>query len=210
MDTLKIDTTVVNAWRSNGDYDYERELARTGQSWWNSVRDAVEEWLRTFFGASFDSIFDYRVWAVIGVVVVLVIVAVIIWKRPAFFFRNKKVKIDYTVSEDTIYGIDFDAEISKAVQRQDWREAIRLTYLKLLRKLSDNNLIDWQIYKTPTKYTFEYRNADFHELTNLFIRVRYGGFTATESDYKKMVRLSESAETAATSTITDSKEGGGE
>lgn len=219
MDTLQIDTTFVSTWRSDDDYNYEREFARTGQSWFDSIRESIGEWLRTLFGADYESIFDIRIWAIIGILIVVVILVYVFMKHPALFFRNKHVKTEYTVSEDTIYGIDFDAVIAKAVGSQDWREAIRFTYLKLLRKLSDAKIIDWQIFKTPTKYTLEYRNADFSTLTNLFIRVRYGGFSATESDYRMMDKLSETAATAArekdsnrattSQQATDNKEGGG-
>lgn len=50
--------------------------------------------------------------------------------------------------------------------------------------LSDHQLIDWQPFKTPTQYAHEWKNRDFRQITNLFIRVRYGGFEATEEMLK--------------------------
>ena len=59
-------------------------------------------------------------------------------------------------------------------------------YLQTLKWLSDNHLIEWQSFKTPTQYTKEWRNADFLKITRLFVRVRYGGFEATEKMIAEM------------------------
>ena len=81
--------------------------------------------------------------------------------------------------EDTIYGIDFDAIISQALGREDYREAIRMIYLRTLKALSDSQQIDWQPFKTPSQYVREFDAAAFRTLTSHFLRVRYGYFEAT-------------------------------
>lgn len=205
-DTLTIDTAVINAWRANGDYDYEREIARSGETVWDRLNDAIGKLLGKLFGnSSIDSNDVNTILIIIGIVLLLALVAFIIYKRPAVFFRNKKAKTDYKVTEDTIYGIDFDKETSRAIERKDWREAVRLTYLKLLRKLSDGKLIDWKIYKTPTQYAHEFINSDFRRLSNLFLRIRYSGVEATEDDYVTMNSLAKSVETMVNSDANEEK-----
>ena len=54
--------------------------------------------------------------------------------------------------------------------------------------MSDNNLINWQIYKTPTQYAREYTDAVFRDLTNVFLRVRYGNFDATAAECEQCER----------------------
>lgn len=70
-------------------------------------------------------------------------------------------------------------------------EAVRLLYLQTLKQLSDEKRIDWQLYKTPTQYVYEVRMPAFRQLTNHFLRVRYGNFEATEALFHVMQSLQE-------------------
>ena len=60
-----------------------------------------------------------------------------------------------------------------------------------LKQLSDEKRIDWQLYKTPTQYVYEVRMPAFRQLTNHFLRVRYGNFEATEALFHVMQSLQE-------------------
>lgn len=191
MDTLQIDTAAVSAWRANSDYDYEREFARSGDSLWDRLWDAIRNAFDSAFGKTFDNMPDWAIWAIIGGLALIVVVVLIFIYKPKIFFRNRKSKLDYSVTEDNIYGVDFEKEINKAVAGKNWREAVRLTYLRTLRLLSDNKLIDWQIFKTPTQYTREFRFGRFIMLSNLFLRVRYGSSKAIEADYVQATTLAE-------------------
>ena len=71
------------------------------------------------------------------------------------------------------------------------REAVRLLYLQTLKRLSDEKRIDWQPYKTPTQYINEVRMPVFRQLTNHFLRVRYGNFEGTEELFNSMKSLQE-------------------
>lgn len=103
--------------------------------------------------------------------------------------RSRKNNLPYTVEEDTIYGVDFPEGIAQALSRSDYREAVRLLYLQTLKQLSDDGCIDWQLYKTPTQYIYEVRLPAFRQLTNHFLRVRYGNFEATEALFHAMQAL---------------------
>ena len=70
-------------------------------------------------------------------------------------------------------------------------KAVRLLYLQTLKRLSDEKRIDWQPYKTPTQYINEVRIPVFRQLTNHFLRVRYGNFEATEELFNSMKSLQE-------------------
>ena len=90
-----------------------------------------------------------------------------------------------------ISGVDFPGGIAEALSRQNYREAVRLLYLQTLKQLSDAERIDWQLYKTPTQYINEVRLPAFRQLTNHFLRVRYGNFEATEELFRVMQALQE-------------------
>ena len=88
----------------------------------------------------------------------------------------------------------FREGLREALSRQNYREAVRLLYLQTLKQLSDAERIDWQLYKTPTQYINEVRLPAFRQLTNHFLRVRYGNFEATEELFRIMQTLQEEIE----------------
>ena len=62
----------------------------------------------------------------------------------------------------------------------------------------DEKRIDWQLYKTPTQYVYEVRMPAFRQLTNHFLRVRYGNFEATEALFHVMQSLQEEVKKGGT------------
>ncbi len=88
--------------------------------------------------------------------------------------------------EPTIYGVNFDAEIEKAVAAKDYRLAVRMLYLKCLKRLSDAGKIDWQPNKTNRAYALELndgRKEKFIDLTRQFEYVWYGNFPVDADSY---------------------------
>ena len=53
-----------------------------------------------------------------------------------------------------------------------------MRYLQTLKAASDASLVAWQRYKTPTQYAMEWPDEDFGIMTNHFLRIRYGHYTA--------------------------------
>ena len=182
------------------------------------------EWLWMKFNELIDELFgdslggDYKWWLLSAAG--LAIVGFVIWYvrryHPDLFRRKDEENQDYGDTEDTIYGVDFDTAISQAVGREDYREAIRLVYLRTLKSLSDTHQIDWQLFKTPSQYVRELsascsqgsgaaaanpataaatanpaaaNPAAFRMLTAHFLRVRYGNFPATHALYDDVEKL---------------------
>lgn len=187
QDTLRLTRGQYEAWHADRSYDYDSQFVTSGRS----LLSAVGEWLNKLMTGVFGSetYTEYRtlIWCTIAVVLLLVIAAFLWYKHPALFMRDKTGgKLEYDVTEDNIYGVDFDSEISKALDRGDYREAVRLCYLKTLRWLSDTGRIDWQPFKTPLQYSAEFSDSNFRSLTVLFQRVRYGGFAADRQTYERV------------------------
>ncbi len=188
-DTLKVDPAILDNWRDDSLYDYSRELTQSDFSVWGWLEEHLNELLSSIFGSSFYSKYGAEIWITIGVVLTLMIVGIIIYYRPSLFYNRKTDQLPDTGIEDNIYGFDFNVEIRKAFERKDYRQAVRMVYLQTLRTLSDEALIDWQPFKTPTQYTYEVSSGTFRELTNHFLRVRYGDFPADEELGREMQRL---------------------
>jgi hypothetical protein len=60
--------------------------------------------------------------------------------------------------------------------------------LQTLHDLNENNVVVWQLHKTPTEYSIEAGDVSFTNMTNLFLRIRYGLFDASEDDVNDMER----------------------
>ena len=187
-DTLVIDSAQIAQWQTQQDFDYNRELVGGGMTFTEWMMAQINELLHDLFGQAWRN--DYTWWALAIVGAVLVgIVVWYVWRfHPGLFMRQRDEQT-YENLEDTIYGIDFDAIISQAIGREDYREGIRMVYLRTLKALSDSQQIDWQPFKTPSQYVREYDAAAFRTLTAHFLRVRYGYFAATRQLYDEVEQL---------------------
>ena len=194
-DTLVIDTARLQVWLRDDDYAYVRELLPSQDSLMDWVAKRLNEFFENIFGSNFYQDHQDTLWICIGLAALGAVLAFLLWKHPELFARSGRRKpMEYEVTEDTIYGIDFPSEIEKALENENFREALRLMYLQTLKSLSDYHQIEWQPFKTPTQYTFEFRQADFKRMTSLFVRVRYGGFDADKDMIRDMHNLQASVD----------------
>ena len=188
-DTLTIDSAQIAQWQAQNDFDYNREVVGGGVTFTEWLMENLNELLRDLFGQTWRSDYTWLVLAVVGAVVVGIVVWYVWRFHPGIFMRQKDEQT-YEETEDTIYGVDFDRVIGQALGREDYREAIRMTYLQTLKALSDSQQIDWQPFKTPSQYVRELSDsAAFRMLTAHFLRVRYGNFTATRQLYDEVEQL---------------------
>ena len=193
-DTLVCDTAQIALWQSDPAYNYNRELITPEMNVFEWISRQFGELLRKIFGSHFAEEYSGLILICIAILILLLIVWFVYRKRPELFMVSRKNALPYTIEEDTIYGVDFPGGITEALSRQDYREAVRLLYLQTLKQLSDAERIDWQLYKTPTQYINEVRLPAFRQLTNHFLRVRYGNFEATEELFRIMQTLQEEIE----------------
>ena len=194
-DTLVIDTARLQVWRRDDDYAYGRELVPSQDSLMDWVAKRLNEFFENIFGSNFYQDHHDTLWICIGLAALGAVLAFLLWKHPELFARSGRRKpMEYEVTEDTIYGIDFPSEIEKALQNENFCEALRLMYLQTLKSLSDYHQIEWQPFKTPTQYTFEFRQTDFKRMTSLCVRVRYGGFGADTDRIRDMHNLQASVD----------------
>ena len=122
----------------------------------------------------------------------------------AFYRKRKPPPLAFETILSNIQGVDFDQLIEEAVAARDYRRAIRLLYLKTLKTLAGQTLIDWQRDKTNHEYISELRapvlRPAFAELTRLFEYVWYGDFAVDESAFGRLrhafARFDQQIETA--------------
>lgn len=172
----------------NKDYKYDR-VGPTPKSPW----ERFKEW----FWRSVDDIFSsnggkigFGIFKYALIIAVIVIIIFLLLKndiRALFYGKSASVQIDFSEFEEDIHKINFDKLIDEAISKKDFRKAIRLHFLKLLKELTDNNLITWQIDKTNNDYSIELANSKysskFKELALLYEYIWYGDFQLDETNF---------------------------
>lgn len=107
-----------------------------------------------------------------------------------FAKKSKEIDVPYHETDDNIHEINFENEIEQAVSQTNYRLAVRLLYLRSLKKLSDQELIDWQPGKTNQTYVNELTDQDkktrFGKLTRLFEYVWYGEFFVDKAIFNQV------------------------
>ena len=176
----------------NPDYKYDR-IGLAPKSLWDRFKEwlwsIVEKLFTTDGGKIGLSIFQY-----ILIIAVIVIIILLVLKndiRLLFYGKSASVAIDFKEFEEDIHKINFEELISDAITKKDFRKAVRLHFLRLLKELTDNNLIKWQIDKTNNDYSMElvnskYSNA-FKELSLMYEYIWYGDFHLDETNFKSTI-----------------------
>ena len=80
--------------------------------------------------------------------------------------------------------------MASALREGNWPAVVRLVYLSTLRRLDECGAVVWRIYKTPSQFAAEVDDTAFTQMTNHFLRVRYGGFPASKEMCDEMTLLS--------------------
>jgi hypothetical protein len=122
-------------------------------------------------------------------------VGVVIWylvSSNILIFRKKAKTINTDDAEeintDDIFSIRFDTEIAKAEGAGNYRFAVRLWYLRLLKELSEKELIEYRQGRTNHDYVMQLRKRtygnDFSLLTRNFEYTWYGQFDLSAEAYK--------------------------
>ncbi|MCI2228505.1 hypothetical protein MC378_04950 [Polaribacter sp. MSW13] len=135
----------------------------------------------------FKNIFPF----LLAAVLILIILKTFVGTDPSFwnFKRNKKKVAEKLIfQEEDIHEIDLDTLLKKAIQQENFRLAVRYYYLSILKKLSQNKLIDYHKDKTNSEYLFEIQNKDirsqFSYLSYVYAYVWYGEFPIEENKFK--------------------------
>jgi len=181
----------IEAFRNDPDYQYERNRAPNKSLWQRFVEwfwRNVEELLSTKGGR-----ITYR--TILIVLSVAIITYVILRltgmsKMGMFSKSEEDGGLDYQIGEEDIHTLNFEDAIAKAEETGNFRMGIRLLYLQTLEKLSERQLINWQINKTNTVYSLELGQSGyaslFRNLTRDFEYSWYGERRVSREDFLEL------------------------
>jgi hypothetical protein len=135
---------------------------------------------------------------------IILIVALVIFQFLMRGNSNKTIRrpSEYTIEEieQNLHEAEIDRFLREAVAKQDYRLAVRLYFLAIMKELSLKKIIEWQRDKTNGAYLREVRyNArdwaqDFAQVTLIFEYVWYSdapfdakGYSEVETYYKNLL-----------------------
>jgi len=106
-------------------------------------------------------------------------------------FRKKTKAIDGEghdeVETDDIFAINYQKEIDKAAREKNFRLAVRLMFLRLLKNLTEKNIIHYSQGKTNLDYLMQLHPTryykDFFRITRNYEYSWYGEFEVNEKAY---------------------------
>ena len=177
-----------NTLLNNADYKYDR-VGPAPKTLWDRIMEwfwrKIDELFNSKGGALGIQIFEYLLLVAAIVLIVLLLLKNNI--RALFYGKSASVPIDFKEFEEDIHKINFNELIEDALLKKDFRRAVRLHFLKLLKELSDKNFITWKIDKTNNDYSIELSNSKysehFKELTHLYEYIWYGDFQLDENSF---------------------------
>ena len=164
--------------------------------------DRFKEWLANFFKNIFNftdgkSAVNFvnillRTLAIAIVIFVIYLIAKAIMNKEGqwIFGRNSDRKIiNYDEIEKNLHLVDFEKLIQKSLESGENRLTIRYYYLWLLKKMSEKQIIEWDVEKTNSDYLYEIKDEaqkeDFAYLSYLYNNIWYGEFELDEATFAK-------------------------
>ncbi len=133
----------------------------------------------------------YTVLIILGVIaIIFLILKINKMSKTNLFRKGANDNLKYAVEDENINTINFEEEISKALNNSNYRLAIRLVYLQSLKLLSDKEIIVWQLNKTNSNYANEINSSSlkilFTGITNIFEYSWYGDAAVENDNYEIM------------------------
>ncbi|WP_338815469.1 DUF4129 domain-containing protein (plasmid) [Bernardetia sp. Wsw4-3y2] len=136
-------------------------------------------------------------YVLIGLVVALLALALVWFFTKGVLFGNKKTKLEEEqaafLTEENLEKVEFgylEQALEKALLQRNFRMAIRIHYLWLLKVLYEKELINWKKDKTNHAYISELSNkasqesaTSFRKLTLWYEKAWYGESKIDEKDF---------------------------
>jgi hypothetical protein len=188
IEARKPSQTQLNKYRKSPEYQYVVEVAPPGKGIIADLLNRVLQWINDFFYQSkYSTSRIVLLYLFLGGIAVFVILKLMGINVTALFSpKASSLQVPFDVFGEDLNTIDFKSQIDQALLSQNYRLAVRLLYLQMLKELSDKGLILWQANKTNRSYGYEIKpnlRQTFDTLTEQFEYAWYGEFPIDEKRF---------------------------
>lgn len=187
VDRRAFSETAIENYKQDSDFNYEQITTVETYSVWDYILNFLS---KLFADSGNRAVIEILLYVLCGGIILFVILRLLgISPQQLFYGKSKGEALKTDVLEEDIHGINFELEIAKAERENNWKEAIRLRYLSMLKVISDRGLIVWKINKTNHDYEIEIQQdtlkKPFHRVTQVYEYVCYGSFKIDELKYQE-------------------------
>jgi hypothetical protein len=173
------------------DFNYD---VKTGES--QNLLSRFFNWigrgLKNVFGINLSpetlKLLEYFIYFIMGGLVIYLLVRVLVNEKfNSIFTKKAKTVFDIDLAEQHIESLDLDALLKTALANKDYRLAVRYQFLRVLKRLSQKDIIDWHFDKTNLDYQNEIKQqhlqSGFKEVAYLYDYIWYGEQPINEIKY---------------------------
>lgn len=196
----KFDSNTLEKYSKIEDFNYVEEQLEAAPSFFERVlKWAGRHFLRLLewiFGMKYASgifakILSALPYIIAGIVLLLLLKFFLKVNSNSLISSSKnRTIVSVTEEEDLIKTKDITKLIQLAIERKNYRLAVRYYYLNILKQLAHKELIIWEQQKTNEDYIQEIMlqniRAEFVNLTRLYDFVWYGNFRINEIEFAKV------------------------
>ncbi len=134
-------------------------------------------------------IMEYIVYFAMVLAALYLLVKFFTGENASAIFRKKATSsMSINLEEEHIAHLDLDSLVSEALTHNNYRLAIRYQYLKVLKTLAQQQLIEWDYEKTNLDYQKEIAPPNvkvlFKEVSYVYDHIWYGEKEIDEERYK--------------------------
>ncbi len=153
IDVKKVADESIEKYTNDKEFLYDRTPPPAESPW-----EAFKRWLNKLFNKYVSNnlppiFWDILIWTIVAASIILIIYRLFRHEIKSVF-RGKAAsnQVAFIREDENIHEMDFNQLITNAITQKDYKNAIRLSYLKLLKTLTDEDLITWKADKTHLDY----------------------------------------------------------
>ncbi len=181
----------LDKYKADNDFKYvetEENKADLYDSYGQLIKNIIA---RIFGNRAAGYILSNFHYIILGIAIIILIVYFRrIHMKGIKFSRKKDQETGIIIQEEVIEELDFEALISEAISKGNFKIAIRYNYLNLLKQLSVAEMIKWELHKTNFDYFLEIKNEEtknsYRRLSVLFEYIWYGKGVIDEQQYESI------------------------
>lgn len=156
----------------------------------------LQTWLNWFFSRLFGNKVSYSFSKILPYLIIVLVLVLIALKFTGLslsqLMKPSLVKVGDTgfySENESIQKANFNALINEALEQNNYRMAIRYSYLLLLQQLHIKGFIEWEKQKSNFDYLLAIKKqnfySDFCDITNVYESAWYGETPWTIQEYKQ-------------------------
>lgn len=195
LNQLEFDSEKIKSYKEDNSFNYLAEVEQ--DSWWTRFK----RWLQMHYQSFIEWLFgEYRANAVIAFLlqtlpylIVGAIMGFIVWlfirlnPGPSILGESPAPEVYYNEEEKIVRSKNIAELIEAAIQKGDYRLAVRYYYLQLLKQLNEKGLINYEFQKTNAEYLREVKDEKFQlplkKVMRIYDFIWYGSFGVSDSDF---------------------------